>query len=335
MKKSTDSGSSDGFSARTDTGGNNAQLEQPALAARSPVAALEPSKAYRPVPTLEVDSNERLRQVDKSDGSASRRALSCDVPVPSPVSNNILYDATHESIVDDLLNLIGPAVILDWQRRSKGDARRWKHRTLDSQTAKRMAELRRHAEEGGNLGVALGEVSHGLCAIDFDTEPEVEEFLSHNPTLRTSLCTRGSRGCQIWVRILGALPNSADLQDGSDGRKVAEWRANGRQSIIHGVHPNGNPYQRLVNKPPKMMRYKEIDWPSTWLFPKSRSNTSTIQNARHTEEVPLYGSVSVCESPCQSGSVRKQARILTASWQSASKPSALGRVHNTFEADGE
>lgn len=58
--------------------------------------------------------------------------------------------------------------------------------------------------ENANVAVRLGEHSGGFCAIDFDDDQSLEEFLRVNPLLATSARWKGSRGAQIGVRINGA-----------------------------------------------------------------------------------------------------------------------------------
>ena len=69
--------------------------------------------------------------------------------------------------ISRLLELLGPAVLLPWASRSKGDRRKWKHIQLaDMKDDKHLAKL----EKAGNIGVALGKVSDGLISIDFDDD---------------------------------------------------------------------------------------------------------------------------------------------------------------------
>lgn len=119
---------------------------------------------------------------------------------------------------------------------------------------------------GGNLGVLLGSVSGGLCAIDFDADADADLFLAENPKLVSALRTRGARGCQVWLRAPGVFPASGDAKDGSGG-KVAEWRADGRQSVIFGVHPSGHEYRWIVDAPPAELHFQQIRWPAGWQAP--------------------------------------------------------------------
>jgi P4 family phage/plasmid primase-like protien len=119
---------------------------------------------------------------------------------------------------------------------------------------------------GCNLGVSLGAVSGGLCALDFDTDEDADAFLAVNPVLQEAFRTRGARGCQVWVRIRGEFPDSCNVKDAL-GRKVAEWRATGRQSVVWGIHPSGKAYEWAVDAPPAEIAFDEIRWPAGWVLP--------------------------------------------------------------------
>ena len=112
----------------------------------------------------------------------------------------------------------------------------------------------------GNIGVLLGAPSDGLCAVDIDSDEELEAFLSINPILRGTLITKGARGAQIWCRIEGEHPPLTKLKTHS-GQEYGEWRADGGQSVIHGTHPTGVSYQRLNDAPPVTISFSQIMWP--------------------------------------------------------------------------
>jgi hypothetical protein len=74
-------------------------------------------------------------------------------------------------------------------------------------TAEYLAEF-----NGSNVGVLLGKASEGLCSIDCDSEAALESFLESNPQLRESLISRGQRGGNVWVRVVGEYPRSAKVK---------------------------------------------------------------------------------------------------------------------------
>lgn len=111
-----------------------------------------------------------------------------------------------------------------------------------------------------NLAVYLGQMSGGLCALDFDKDDDLEAFLAVNSSLMTTTRSRGSRGGMVWVRIEGEFPASCTTER-------FEWRANGRLSTIYGRHPKGMDYALVVDAPPLAVRFADIQWPDGWALP--------------------------------------------------------------------
>src|ERR1022692_3123447 len=150
-------------------------------------------------------------------------------------------------IVAELRKLLGePVVFIRWPRGVKATKRKWKHLRAEHMTPDYLSKLPR-----GNIGLALGEVSGGLCAIDIDADELVEPFLAANPQLSKTLQTHGSRGRVFWIRFLGEYPRTFKLRNRS-GEEVGEFRSTGAQSIIWGIHPDTKrPYQ-FVTKTPVM-----------------------------------------------------------------------------------
>jgi bifunctional DNA primase/polymerase-like protein len=164
--------------------------------------------------------------------------------------------------IEHLRELLGPAVFLPWSAGSKGDRRKWKHLQLTDMDEDYFAKL----EKAGNIGVALGTVSDGLVTIDVDDDDHVEPFLEANPLLRHTLRTAAQRGCNIWVRCTTDFPWSCKLKDQS-GNEVGEWRADGNQTIIAGIHPSGCPYRFVIEKRVLTINYEAIIWPDVILPP--------------------------------------------------------------------
>ena len=113
-----------------------------------------------------------------------------------------------------------------------------------------------------NIAVSLGSPSKGLISIDFDDEQAAAEFIDANPGLAGSLRTRGVRGCNVWVKIEGEYPGSTKIMHRDTNKTVGEWRSSGNYTVVHGKHPSGCDYTRLVDAPVVKMPYKEIVWPS-------------------------------------------------------------------------
>lgn len=118
-----------------------------------------------------------------------------------------------------------------------------------------------------NTGVLLGEPSGGLCATDFDNEEAAEAVLALNPELRRTLRSKGKRGCQIWLYPDGGYPHKIHKLTDKAGQSVGEWRADGGQSVIRGIHPEGMHYQLLVDSKPLRIKFNDIQWPAGWLLP--------------------------------------------------------------------
>jgi hypothetical protein len=195
-----------------------------------------------------------------------------------------------------ILALIGPAVLLPWPGRSKGDRKKWGHLQLtDMAEASYMATLKR----AGNIGVVLGGVSQGLVTIDFDQDQYVDTFLGVNPMLANTLRTRGRRGCNIWLRCSTDYPRTHKLKYES-GAEIGEWRADGSQTIISGIHPDGMPYQFLVEQPVVTISYDAITWPKSILpscTPSAATESKRVRGVRGVRGVREDNvvCVSVCE----------------------------------------
>jgi len=203
-----------------------------------------------------------------------------------------------DKVVGELKRLLGDCVFMPCH--GKAPHIKWKDLTLADMTPEYLATL-----PESNIGVLLGEVSGGLCSIDFDKDRFVQDFLALNPTLIDTFRTRGARGCQFWVRIKGDYPPFRKLGDG-DG----EWRTSKEgkhQSIVWGIHPDtGKPYQWLVRKPAIEVEYKAIAWPAgltptgnlpigdlpIGVLPVARP-TITMEEVGELEEVKDTGSSSV------------------------------------------
>jgi P4 family phage/plasmid primase-like protien len=111
-----------------------------------------------------------------------------------------------------------------------------------------------------NIAVYLGQMSGGLCALDFDRDEDLAAFLAVNPVLATTTRSRGSRGGMVWLRVTDEFPASCTT-------KHFEWRANGRLSTIFGRHPKGMDYTMLVEAAPVAVTFAELQWPDGWDLP--------------------------------------------------------------------
>jgi Bifunctional DNA primase/polymerase, N-terminal len=117
-----------------------------------------------------------------------------------------------------------------------------------------------------NTGVLLGTPSGNLCTVDADDDQYLAEFLELNPAL-ASFVTKGSRGGQAWMYVLGEYPHGVKNLKAKDGNNWGEFRSDGGQSVIRGIHPNGNPYAWISSDPPPKIQFSDIRWPDTLILP--------------------------------------------------------------------
>jgi len=106
----------------------------------------------------------------------------------------------------------------------------------------------------GNIGVLLGTNSNGLCSIDLDSDEDAERFLEVNPRFRKGLITKGRRGINVWVNVIDDWPKLQIFDWG-------EWRSDGAQTVISGIHPEGMRYRLISEKPPLEVLFSDIKWP--------------------------------------------------------------------------
>ena len=161
-------------------------------------------------------------------------------------------------------------MLLPLELGSKGPRENGWQKTTFEQTQKPSYQKRLLAalHRGGNIGVVLGSASGNLCAIDIDTDAEVEPFLALNPKLATSLRTNGENGCQIWIRVVGEYPErriASKLKVPGTKKSVAEWRGGGgSQSVIQGKHPTPGKRYHFGVEVPVIETPFDIQWPERW-----------------------------------------------------------------------
>jgi hypothetical protein len=182
--------------------------------------------------------------------------------------------------VKALRELLGNDVLLlAWPKGSKGTKRQWGHLTIaDMESPGYLAKL-----EQGNIGVALGEKSGGLVALDVDDDRLVETYQAANPWLKDTLQTHGRRGRVFWMRMAGDYPAKTKKLKTQSGGDAGEWRAGTNcQSIIHGIHPDTcKPYQVLNKVKPLVVAYSSFVWPKEISNPPTLGNQ--LQNANWTD----------------------------------------------------
>lgn len=170
-----------------------------------------------------------------------------------------------------IIDLLGPeTVLIPWPRGMKGAKWKWGHLTPDA------CRKRRHLTrlEGGNIGVGLGPISAHLCSIDWDSDERLASFIALNPRLAGTLRTRGARGGNVWIRLVGEYPASAKLKQA--GAEVGEWRAEKNQTIVSGTHPSGVEYRFEVEARPVEVSFDDIVWPEGVITPKNREKSGEL-----------------------------------------------------------
>jgi hypothetical protein len=191
--------------------------------------------------------------------------------------------------VSELRDLLGHDVLLlAWPKRSKGTKRKWGNLTVDSMTPAYLKKLER-----GNIGVALGEKSGNLVALDVDTDELVQPFIAANPFLNDTLQTHGARGRVFWFRMAGEYPSTTKKLKTQSGEDCGEFRSNGSQSIIHGIHPSGKAYAVVNPAKPVSVDFTSIIWPTeisnlpkleTQLPVTTTEDTEDTEDTKDTDE---------------------------------------------------
>lgn len=209
-----------------------------------------------PLTPAELEPPEKKGAVPVKDGPETQFTEDTSMPSKHREDNGLPHD-----VVKSILAQTGPAVLLPIPKGEKGPKlKRWHKLRLSDMTPEHLAGL----NHGHNIGVVLGASSDGLCTVDADTDDGLERFLMTNPVLRESLISRGSRGGNVWLRIIGSFPKNGTLNAG--GKPWGEWRATGNQTVIHGIHPSGCEYQRNDRKAVEIP-FEEIRWPEELELP--------------------------------------------------------------------
>ena len=195
---------------------------------------------------------------------------------------------SSQNSVADLRALLGQDVLLlAWPLRSKASKKRWSHLTVADMTPAYLREL-----ENGNIGVALGAKSGNLVALDVDVDALVQPFLDLNDSLKATLQTHGARGRVFWFRCSGDYPGKTKKLKSSSGADCGEFRSNGSQSIIHGIHPNGNPYEIVHRASPVTVDFRDIKWPEEIINPPRLDESMAADDT----ELPSSGVTDVTEA---------------------------------------
>jgi hypothetical protein len=194
--------------------------------------------------------------------------------------------AIHIPTLDDVRSVLDrdgkhPVLLYIDARKKYPSFTGWENVTYEqTQTQIYQEYLRRFS----NTGVLLGGAD-SLCAFDCDTEFFLAEFVQLNPGLASTLTSVGERGAQFWSYVTGVRPQKVEhlkvrpespLATGakkieSDGTvKVGEFRAEGGQSVIRGIHPCGTLYKWFCPDPPITIAFDQVKWPGDIIIPWSK-----------------------------------------------------------------
>ena len=129
----------------------------------------------------------------------------------------------------------------------------WDDMTVGHMTEAYLAGL------NGNIGILHGAASGNLNGIEFDSvEAAKSWFRANRHWAENCLWSKGKRGPCFWVFIRGDYPKNHNLYDEA-GNQVGEWRADGRQTVFSGTHPDGMVYTHKGT--PVRITYNQIVWP--------------------------------------------------------------------------
>lgn len=209
---------------------------------------------------------------------------------------NMATQAEEGSLADRIFNQVGKAVLVPV---AKGDKRptlpQWQKLTYQDMTPRHLSMI----NENVNVGVVQGEASLGLVSVDCDTDEGLETFLSVNPTLSGSLISKGKRGGNVWVRVTGTYPKTSKIKD-KNGNPWGEFRSNGGQTVIWGVHPSGCNYTNN-GMGVSAVNFSDIKWPEglhlPWLEQPKEIPVHQYQFEDYSETIMTHAKSYVASMP--------------------------------------
>ena len=279
-----------------------------------------PKKAAHSPATASAPETNNLSGTSPQTRSKSNSSPQRPIPVPSA------------NFVAELRDLLGHDVLLlAWPKGSKGLPKKWGHLTVAHMTPAYLANL-----ADGNIGVALGSVSGGLVALDVDDDALIEPFLKANPSLADTLQTHGARGRVFWLRMVGSYPDKTKKLKIHSGGDAGEFRSNGSQSIIHGIHPNGHAYQMLNKAKPVPVNFADIVWPPEisnppatpqWTEEHISHSASSAASAPSVASAPSESSVTSASSAASASSVHSDWVFSIRTVEDALRVAMPDRVH--------
>ena len=169
---------------------------------------------------------------------------------------------SKQPIAEQILQRIGPAVLVQIPSMKKGPILKgWQKLTLAQMTP----EYLQNITPTQNIGVVLGRASNDLVSVDCDSNEFLEEFLEINPVFSNALITKAQRGGNVWLRIQGDYPASSKIKT-KENLPWGEFRSNGNQTVIWGIHKSGVSYSNNALSP-LGIPFDSISWPEGLYLP--------------------------------------------------------------------
>jgi hypothetical protein len=132
----------------------------------------------------------------------------------------------------------------------------------------------------------------------------------------------------------------------SSGKEIGEWRADGNQTIIAGTHPEGMPYQFVVENPGGPISYDAIIWPKSILAPHAtesqrvrgviekevvRVSAGCLQIQVFFTDVDLIAQVAPTDYHQNNASLFKLARLVKSYEHSVERPATNAELAFVFD----
>ena len=153
----------------------------------------------------------------------------------------------------------------------------WQNKTLADMTARLSRQL------NGNIGILHGLASGGLNGIEWDDNEAGKSFCQANISwAKDCLWSKAKRGACFWVYLDGPYPANHQFYN-AQGQQIGEWRADGRQTVFTGTHPEGMEY-RNNGKRPARIKYEDIVWPPGIFLEKPERPGRSSTTARSSRQ---------------------------------------------------
>jgi hypothetical protein len=153
----------------------------------------------------------------------------------------------------------------------------WQQITFEHTQREEYQKMLLEAAERGHIGVLLGPKSQRLLTAKIYNNGEVENLLRDFLWLADTMRSSGQQGCEFWLKLEEGCdyPEADIIPLKRKGRAIGQVRlggAKGKQSVIHGMDPNGVRYQHN-GKPPKEIGLSDLFDLSHWCADTERAQS--------------------------------------------------------------